>query len=780
MVDVIVNQVSVADFTLQKTSPGPASGAEAGSDGLGSDKNTVYGTEGSTLDLYRHENIRGNISIMPVEVLEGPVKGGGEQTFSLPLLATTGDITCIRLYVFSSAGYDITRAAGADPSFIVVQGTTSINPDRVYRDHGLNATSGLVTTSCFILPNSTKPGQTIKLIMDNSPGTSCILEGAALVVVSRNENGPNIWYWLHEGADVISAPPGRENNDAETTAEFYLEPSGSAFSHADLQFISTSMVYDTQSRYLAAINGETFPGTFTDPKSPVRTAAISFPAPQAGSQVHTSIQAILNESSVLYGETRIAIFTMNGQVKKPVPAQTSVNTTVPGKSENVSSSQGKTNPGISTTPVRNTPGPVPVKKIPGPTSKEFSSWGFDTLDRVFVFLFSLVGDMVPLDRNSVNDVIIEDAHSDNSTESIPHADPLRGEFPTGDDPFPVENSALITPVPVTGYPTESPVIAVKKEPNVVNNPGTTLQRKPASHSGGIYITSYPADAELRVDTKKIEAVLPAVVYGLKEGIHIVEVRQTSEMDKTTVSRSLRVWVYADAVTTADFNLISGNIPRKIRINSPDNTSYSFTVNGYYPIRKTPAEIECTGPDDFFTVIREGAYLSYRPFAITSDENSIAVPVSSPPLYKLPVESSPPGGEIFVDGLWSGYTTPAVIPNLSTGLHRIIVTLPGYIPGETITEIPITDSPVVRKPVSFILDTYASGPVTLESIPPAADILIDGIVTGEITPYTFEHLSLGIHQVTVRRNGESRTIEVNVKPGESHREVVMFKEKGSVA
>ena len=131
---------------------------------------------------------------------------------------------CIRLYVFSSEGYDITRAAGADPSFLVVQGTTSIKPDRVYRDHGLNATSGLVTTSCFILPNSTKPGQTIKLIMDNSPGTSCILEGAALVVVSRNENGPNIWYWLHEGADVISAPPGRENNDAETTAEFDLEP----------------------------------------------------------------------------------------------------------------------------------------------------------------------------------------------------------------------------------------------------------------------------------------------------------------------------------------------------------------------------------------------------------------------------------------------------------------------------------------------------------------------------------------------------------------------------
>lgn len=212
----------------------------------------------------------------------------------------------------------------------------------------------------------------------------------------------------------------------------------------------------------------------------------------------------------------------------------------------------------------------------------------------------------------------------------------------------------------------------------------------------------------------------------------------------------------------------------------DNTSNSFTVNGYYPIRKTPAEIEFTGPDDFFTIIREGACVSYRPFAILSDEKSLAVPVSNPPLYMLPVESSPPGGEIFVDGLWSGFTTPAVIPDLSSGLHRIIVSVPGHIPGEAVIEIPITDSPLVSKPVSFILDTYANGPVTIESIPPGADILVDGIATGEITPFTFEHLPLGIHQVTSRRNGETRTIEVNVKPGNSHREVVMFKEKGMAA
>jgi len=334
---------------------------------------------------------------------------------------------------------------------------------------------------------------------------------------------------------------------------------------------------------------------------------------------------------------------------------------------------------------------------------------------------------------------------------------------------------LLPTVTGPGYNSDSPVTAAKQGGNL--STAKQQQRKPVTHSGGIYITSYPAEAELRVDSKKIDVVLPAVVYGLKEGIHNVEVRQTSDKDKTLVSRSLRVWVYADAVTTANFDLIAGDILRKIRINSLNTTSYSFTVNGYYPIRKTPAEIEFTRPDDFFTVIRDGAYLSYRPFSIVPDGNSITIPSSNPPLYQLPVESSPPGGEIFIDGVWSGFTTPAVIPNLSAGLHRVIVSVPGYIPGEEIVDIPISDGSLVRKPVTLLLDTYASGPGTIESIPPSADILMDGYVTGEITPHTFEYLSIGIHQVSVRRNGETRAIEINIKPGNNNREVVIFKEKG---
>ncbi len=149
MVDVAINPVSLAAFILVKTPGGSTNGAEGGSDGAASIRNTGQGASGSTLDLYTHENIRGNISIMPVLGLSGSIKGGEERKFSLPVLTSHENVTLARLYVFTSGGYDTTNAAGADPSFHVEQGTTHIKPDRIYRDHDGNATSGIVTTSLF-------------------------------------------------------------------------------------------------------------------------------------------------------------------------------------------------------------------------------------------------------------------------------------------------------------------------------------------------------------------------------------------------------------------------------------------------------------------------------------------------------------------------------------------------------------------------------------------------------------------------------------------------------
>jgi hypothetical protein len=179
------------------------------------------------------------------------------------------------------------------------------------------------------------------------------------------------------------------------------------------------------------------------------------------------------------------------------------------------------------------------------------------------------------------------------------------------------------------------------------------------------------------------------------------------------------------------------------------------------------------------VIRDNAYLTFTPVSVT-EPGTIMIPAEMPRLYRISVESTPLGGDIIVDGVRSGYQTPAIIPNLSAGLHRITVHRPGLIPGESVVLIPVDDDPDVKEPVRFVLETYPCGPLTIDSIPNGASISLDGISTGEKTPFSFMHIPLGIHEVSVARNGESRKSDVVVKPDDSRRYILVFEGNGTRA
>jgi hypothetical protein len=399
----------------------------------------------------------------------------------------------------------------------------------------------------------------------------------------------------------------------------------------------------------------------------------------------------------------------------------------------------------------------------------------DILDYIVSVFFSMFGENVPIHPDLAETGQVVPLHG-NSTSNLT---PQPGSS-TNASTRNVGKTPAILPEPskkVTNTSQKNASAIMPTKQAIVNNTVGPSPRNSSAHSGGVYITSFPAKAELRVDNKIVKILLPAMIYGLKEGLHTIEVSERTDQGKIIRSRSSKVWIYPDAVTTTHFNMAGDPVTRKINISSDNATVYSFTVNGYYPLKKTPSIIEFSGSDEFITVIRNGAYISYSPSGSESEKNSLEISHSIPPLYGLPVVSSPPGGEIFIDGAWSGYCTPAIIPNISAGRHRVIVSLDGYFPGESVVEIPDSEDSVVEKPVSLLLENYPCGPLTIETIPEGADISIDDLATGEKTPHTFQNLPLGIHNITVSRNGETRAIEVSITPGSSHREVVGFKDKG---
>jgi hypothetical protein len=65
------------------------------------------------------------------------------------------------------------------------------------------------------------------------------------------------------------------------------------------------------------------------------------------------------------------------------------------------------------------------------------------------------------------------------------------------------------------------------------------------------------------------------------------------------------------------------------------------------------------------------------------------------------------------------------------------------------------APVSATNISFVLEEYPSGFLRVTSNPPGAAITLDSMDTGEVTPFIFSSIPIGLHSVEVTVNNASR-------------------------
>jgi hypothetical protein len=777
-VDVGHQQIAEAQFDLVEIPVDTISGAADSFASGEAETGIGSGTAGSELIPATQGIVQGNVSVTLIPELNGTINGGDTRGLRLSGPPPGQDILLSRLYIFTSNATDRWSGLGTIPEFELGMAGSTFDPDRVYRDGGANQTDGMITTTVFILPNLTNPDQILTLRLKENPDISCMLEGGAWITGSSHPGGSPFSSWIFEGADMIASPPGKDHPDAETTAEFELNATGPVYTRGMLRVVSTGEKEDPSGRYQILVNGEALQGISGQQRGQMVILEVPFHPPSPGSPVAAAIRATIHETSGLYGETRLAVFTLtNDAYQLPVPGLVTVRQTVTGEPTGENSSPTLSPTGARTESREATVSPPPVN-TGGTTEQSPVSWLSPVTDRIYSFLVLLFGE--PADPAAGERMSEDSAGSDlgdqpTDMQITPTPVPAIPELSVQEDNLAGEPDE--TTVPDTdhvGRTGEGSVLQGQDPGGTSGTPGGNKTRH-----GGVYVMSYPEDVELRIDTRLVNTHLPAVVYGLKEGTHQVEVRLKSDTDKIISAKSTRVWIPADAITTARFDLVGNDVVQKIRVVSLNGTSDPFTVNGYYPLRRTPADVEFPGSDSFVTVIRDNAYLTFTLMSVT-EPGMIVIPGEMPRLYRIRIESTPPGGDIILDGVRSGYQTPAIIPNLSAGSHRITVYRPGFVPGESVVLIPVDDDPDVKEPVRFVLETYPCGSLTIDSIPTGASISLDGISTGEKTPFTFRHIPLGIHEVSVVRNGESRKSDAVVKPDDSRRYILVFEGNGTRA
>jgi hypothetical protein len=745
--------VSDAEFTLEKIPDSPVTGINSGSDSDGTDGTGESGA--GTMSLALAGITKGDVILTAIPGLSGPLHGLEERTFGPLPVNFTDRNKPVRLCIFSSGGINPAKPGGVVPKFALSLDDMALDPAVTYTDYPENLSMGLVSTSCWNLSgHDIGPGTLFTLRMENDRSMSCEVRGGILVVLSPGDEEKTIAYWVFEGADATAGISGKDDQGSETIFEFSPDLPATPVSDTHLVVISSGDFAGSLPQYLVSVNAETMSGEYERQDGQVLKAAMNFSPLMPGLAVRTSMQPFLPEKDNSYGENRIVLFysAIESEKTRVQPVNQTGNLTFPDTLP-----AAETYLAADQTPGSETTGNTPAEPVPDGQIRVTRPTTFldRVIDTVASFIFVITG-APPI---TYEHVTTPDTRPDNNSPAIPLIDrPDENVSVPGLTEY--GHSEMASPAVVRMDSEQNGEIQVKNSPADIHR------------YGGLYIVSHPSDVSLTIDNKDPGLQPPYVINGIRSGSHLIRASMNSAGGKSE-SRSQRVWVYPGAVMPVYIDLISVEDRTETEVRSENDDIVTFTVDGYYPLRRTPAEVETTGIGSFITALVDGAYISISPSPAYSGKSTIVVPAEKPGFYILPITSIPPGADIFVDGLQTGTSTPARIPNLSAGLHRVTVTLPGYLPGELIVEIPVSGSEVVKTPVQFILESYGSGPLVVDSIPQGAAVLIDGLASGEKTPVTLRNIPIGIHEVTMTLDGETRAGDVIIRPVEGGRCVIRF-------
>jgi uncharacterized repeat protein (TIGR01451 family) len=279
-------------------------------------------------------------------------------------------------------------------------------------------------------------------------------------------------------------------------------------------------------------------------------------------------------------------------------------------------------------------------------------------------------------------------------------------------------------------------------------------------TGSLIVSSTPAGAAISIDGVDTGSVSPATFNGIEQGSHLVEVSLANYQiaNKTVI-------VQAGSSVTADFTLIAVPTTGSLNITSSP-AGAAISLDGSVTGKTTPFIFTDLAPGDH---IIDVSLTGYSPasttITVTAGETASAEfqLVMVPQTGSISVTSTPPGAGIVLDGADSGEVTPFTLDNVAAGTHTIDVSLPGYSPGSQSVTV-ITGS-TVKVDFQLILIPPQTGSISVTSSPAGADIRLDGINTGKITPAILDSVAPGDHTVAVSLPGYNlASKDVSVTPG----------------
>jgi|WetSurMetagenome_2_1015567.scaffolds.fasta_scaffold04759_2 hypothetical protein len=712
----------VSDILIYSSQPNdrPVSGGVAGETNLPGAAPALepsrYGYNGSKLTTYASGNLNGTILTFQDPNSTPVVVSNRVRNYSLAVDVPAGaNLTMARLYVYISRSHGINANQGFIPPLSTRFNDREPAPGKMYIDTDGDEQRNVSATFAYdVLPLLKRNGTyTVSLRNTGQDQYVFTADGVMLLVSYEQENGSATRYWIDEGCDVIMSQPkkGIFPADATTSSAFSGTINITESGTADLMMVATGLDSSDRTEHVVRFNNGTWYNAFSNLSEP-NVISIPVTAYLNVSGNSASIESTVRKHDADYIVNRNAIL---------VTGQTPVLTVI------VLADPATISPYLSNLTESQTLIAAPV------------------MDSVSTCRLSLHSDpegaLIFLEGNYLGKTTPYTVEVNPGDENR-----IRLEL---DGFVPVEQNLTVYNDTTICQKMYTPVYTTKgRTDDLVPEPDSV-------HQGGLYVLSRPGPSFVYIDGVRVSRRTPVVINGLKEGKHAIRLSldlsdglSTSRPDIYFEDRE--VYVHPSSLIPVD--VAASTAPSKTMIIDSDALrGEPFTVNGNTAQDTMPAEVQIPRSSSYITVFHNLSYISY-PITESVDENMYHG-IKPRAYYNLnvSVDSAPQGAEVFIDGFRTGYSTPYTFANISDGPHRIIVSKPGYIPRERLISLAYTSVPISTTDVHVTLEDYSWGFLRVESNPPGAGISIDGLDSGEVTPYLFPLMPTGSHSLKVTGN-----------------------------
>lgn len=276
---------------------------------------------------------------------------------------------------------------------------------------------------------------------------------------------------------------------------------------------------------------------------------------------------------------------------------------------------------------------------------------------------------------------------------------------------------------------------------------------PSYQYGSLAVNSIPAGAAIFLDRRDTGVVTPQTFTNLTRGDHILVLKYAGYQELSKIIR-----VYGGQTTTVNLSLTPiryGNI--SIASNPAGAEVWLDRMNTG---TTTPIILENCTPGEHTLLLHLDGYYNLTRVVRLGQGQSLSVNTSLVQINygNISVTTNPTGAIIWLDRVNTGRVSPYVFENLTPGDHSLLLQRDGYYN----VSRPVRVYPGQTNAVNATLKPILYGNVSVSTTPPGAQIWVDRVNIGAVTPNIIENLTQGDHIIQLKLAGYrdySRTFRV---------------------